>query len=171
MGPLKIIVRILSWICYVIIGIYALVCVPMVTGAKPVVVLSGSMLPTYSVGTIIYYKQVPKEEIKANDVITFEMNSETLVTHRVVEIKNGEYVTRGDNNNTNDGKTVPYENVKGKVDGLAIPIIGYGVQFINSNMWVFAIIIAILIAEFLLSNMKSDKISVSEKGQKHEEDV
>jgi signal peptidase len=114
---------------------------------------------------------VPKEEIKANDVITFEMNSETLVTHRVVEIKNGEYVTRGDNNNTNDGKTVPYENVKGKVDGLAIPILGYGVQFINSNMWVFAIIIAILIAEFLLSNMKSDKISVSEKGQKHEEDV
>ena len=58
MVALKIVVRILSYICYGIIGIYALVCLPMVAGFKPVVVLSGSMRPTYEVGTIIYYRHV-----------------------------------------------------------------------------------------------------------------
>jgi signal peptidase len=166
---LKIVVRILSYICYVIIGIYALICLPMVAGNKPVVVLSGSMRPTYEVGTVIYYKSVPKEEIHENDIITYEMKG-TLVTHRVKKIVNGEFVTQGDANNIEDGKAVPYESVQGKVGGLAIPILGFGVQFINAHIWVFVILLAILVAEFLLSNIKSDKISVSEKGRGHEKD-
>ena len=169
MGVLKIIVKVLSWICYVVIGIYAFVCLPMITGAKPVVVLSGSMRPTYEVGTIIYYKAVPQEEITPETVITFKMENE-LVTHRVKRIQDGEYVTKGDANNTEDGKTVPYSAVQGKVDGLALPILGFGVQFINSNFWVFIIIIAILLAEFLISNIKCDKISVSEKGRSEKDD-
>ncbi len=169
MAVLKIVVRILSYICYGIIGIYALICLPMVTGSKPVVVLSGSMRPTYEVGTIIYYKPVSKEEIHDNDIVTYEMNN-TLVTHRVKRIVNGEFITQGDANNIEDGKAVPYEAIQGKVGGLAIPILGFGVQFINEHLWVFVILIAILIAEFLLSNIKSDKISVSEKGRGHEKD-
>ncbi|MCQ2571179.1 MAG: signal peptidase I [Candidatus Saccharibacteria bacterium] len=169
MGILKIVVKILSWICYVIIGVYALVCLPMITGAKPVVVLSGSMRPTYEVGTIIYYKAVPQEEIKPETVITFKMEEE-LVTHRVKRIQDGEYVTQGDANNVEDGRTVPYSDVQGKVDGLALPFLGFGVQFINSNFWVFILIIAILLAEFLISNIKCDKISVSEKGRSEKDD-
>jgi len=169
MGAVKIIVKVLSYICYVIIGIYALICVPMIFGSRPVVVLSGSMLPTYKVGTIIYYKHVDQGEIQANDVITFQM-SDTLVTHRVKRIENGQYITQGDNNNIEDGKPVPYEAIQGKVGGLAIPILGFGIQFINNNMWVFVILVAILIAEFLLSNIKCDKITVSEKGHKQDEE-
>lgn len=169
MGVLKIIVRILSYICYAIIGVYALICAPMITGAKPVVVLSGSMRPTFEVGTIIYYKAVPQEELTQDSIITYQMGDE-LVTHRIKRIENGEYITQGDANNIEDGRPVSYSMVQGKVGGLAIPILGYGVQFINSNMWVFLIIVAILVAEFLLSNIKSDKISVSEKGRGHEEE-
>ena len=156
MGILKKIVHILSYFCYVIIGIYALVCIPMIFGSKPVVVLSGSMMPTYNIGTIIYYKQVPQEEIREGDIITYQMG-DTMVTHRVKEIRNGEYVTQGDNNNVEDGKTVPYSAVMGKIGGIAIPVLGFGVQFINNNIWVFAILIGILVLEFLLSNIKNDK--------------
>ena len=169
MGAVKIIVRILSYICYAVIGVYAIICLPMITGAKPVVVLSGSMRPTYEVGSIIYYKHVDKAEIQANDIITYDMGG-TLVTHRVKRIENGNYITQGDANNTEDGKPVEYESVQGKVGGIAIPILGFGVQFINSNMWLFIIIVAILFAEFLLSNIKSGKINTSEKGRKQEDD-
>ncbi len=167
MGVLKVVVRILSYLCYAIIGIYALVCLPMIAGARPVVVLSGSMRPTYEVGTIIYYKQVPQDKIIPNDVITFKMGDE-LVTHRINRIENGEYRTQGDANNVEDGKPVPYSAVQGKIVGPAIPFLGFGVQLINKNIWIFLIIIAILVAEFLLSNKKCDKISVSEKGRGHE---
>jgi signal peptidase len=166
---LKIVVRILSYICYGIIGIYALVCIPMVAGFRPVVVLSGSMRPTYEVGTIIYYRHVDQSEIAIDDVVTYDLNN-TLVTHRVKGIENNEYVTQGDANNVEDSRHVPYEAIQGKVGSIAIPILGFGVQFINEHVWVFAILIAILIAEFLLSNIKSDKISVSEKGHKHEKE-
>lgn len=167
MGVLKIVVRILSYICYAVIGVYALICAPMITGARPVVVLSGSMRPTFEVGTIIYYKAVSQEEIQEGDIITYQMGNE-LVTHRVKRIENGDYITQGDANNVEDGKPVPYSSIQGRVGGLAIPILGYGVQFINSNMWLFILIVVILLAEFLLSNIKSDKINVSKKEKEKE---
>jgi signal peptidase len=168
-AAVRIIVRILSYICYGIIGIYALICLPMVAGFKPVVVLSGSMRPTYEVGTIIYYHQVPQEEIKPEDVVTYRLGNE-MVTHRVKRIENGNFITQGDANNIEDGKPVPYSAVMGKVWSLAIPVLGFGVQFINTHPWMFVIFIAILVAEFLLSNIKSDKISISVKGREHEKD-
>ena len=167
MGILKIVVRILSYICYAVIGVYALICAPMVTGAKPVVVLSGSMKPTFDVGTIIYYKAVPQDELQKDDIITFRLGDE-LVTHRVKRIENGNYITQGDANNIEDSKPIPYADVQGRVSGLAIPILGYGVQFINSNMWLFIVIVVILLAEFLLSNMKSGKINTSKKEKEKE---
>lgn len=166
MDILKKIVHILSYFCYAIIGVYAIICIPMIFGAKPVVVLSGSMRPTYEVGTIIYYKPVPKEEIHEQDIVTYQMG-DSMVTHRVKRIENGEFITQGDNNNVEDGKPVPYNAVLGKIGGAAIPVLGYGVQFINNNFWVFAILIGLLAAEFLLSNIKNDKISVSEKERKN----
>ena len=159
----------MSYFCYVIIGVYAIVCAPMIFGSKPVVVLSGSMRPTYEVGTIIYYKQVPKEEIRESDIVTYQMG-DTMVTHRVKRIENGAFITQGDNNNVEDGRPVEYSAVLGKIGGVAIPVLGFGVQFVNTHMWVFAILIGILLLEFLLSNIKNDKISVSEKERNNNEE-
>ena len=169
MAVIKIIFKVLSYICYAVIGIYAIICLPMITGARPVVVLSGSMRPTFEVGTIIYYKHVDETQIAAGDIITYKMGDE-LVTHRVKRIQNGNYITQGDANNKDDGEPgVSYNDVQGKVGGLAIPVLGFGVQFINKNMWLFLIIVGILVGEFLLSNTKSGKISVSEKGRGNED--
>ena len=98
MAILKRVFQILSYFCYALIGIYAIICSPMLFGCRPVVVLSGSMRPTYEVGTIIYYKKVDEGQLKAGDIITYKLNS-TLVTHRIKRIENGKYVTQGDANN------------------------------------------------------------------------
>ena len=43
------------------------------------------MEPTYPVGSLIYYKAASFEDIKENDAITFRVDDDTLVTHRVIE--------------------------------------------------------------------------------------
>lgn len=58
-----------------------------VIGLTPYTVLSGSMEPTYHVGSLIYVKEAEPAEIEVGDPITFVVNEDLLVaTHRVVEI-------------------------------------------------------------------------------------
>ncbi len=57
-------------------------------GLTPYTVLSGSMEPTYHVGSLIYVKDVDPSEIRVGDPITFVVNEDLLVaTHRVVNIE------------------------------------------------------------------------------------
>ena len=168
MNIVKKIVHFLASISYIFIGIYVIVCIPMLIKWKPVVVLTGSMEPTYSVGSVIYYKQVPKEEIKQGDAITFTLKDNTFVTHRVNIIENDMYETKGDANESPDIDKVSYDNIKGKVQKLSIPYIGHYINFVGHNMYLIPIVVIILALEFILSNMeipdkKRKEIEVSEE--------
>lgn len=148
----KFIVHVLSYICYIFIGIYALICVPMIVKYRPLVVLSGSMEPTFKTGSIIYYKVVKQEEIKAGDIITFRIN-DTFVSHRVNSIDNYLYETKGDANNTVDALKIKYSDIVGKDANFCIPLLGYYVKYINDNMYLLVIVAIILVLEFILSNI------------------
>lgn len=168
MNIVKKIVHFLASISYIFIGIYVIVCIPMLIKWKPVVVLTGSMEPTYSVGSVIYYKQVPKEEIKQGDAITFTLNDNTFVTHRVNKIENDMYETKGDANESPDPEKVSYDNIKGKVQKLYIPYIGYYINFVGHNMYLIPIVVIILALEFILSNIKTNDVN-KKKEDKNEE--
>ena len=71
MKTAKFITNILTAIVYVCIIGFLAIAAPMVLGYHPVVVLSGSMEPTYHVGSVIYYKATPFEQINVGDPITF----------------------------------------------------------------------------------------------------
>ena len=59
-----------------------------VVGLTPFAVLSGSMEPTYHVGSLIYVKDADPADIEVGDPITFVVNEDLLVaTHRVVGIE------------------------------------------------------------------------------------
>ena len=49
-------------------------------------VLSGSMEPSYHVGSLIYVKKIDPQELKSGDVITFMLDEDTVATHRIVEM-------------------------------------------------------------------------------------
>ena len=53
MNVLKQLFNILSWPVYLCIAGYLLIAAPMLAGYRPVVVLSGSMEPTFPVGSVI----------------------------------------------------------------------------------------------------------------------
>lgn len=57
-----------------------------VVGLTPYAVLSGSMEPTYHVGSLIYVKDVDPTQVEIGDPITFIVNEDLLLaTHRVVD--------------------------------------------------------------------------------------
>lgn len=167
MGIIRKIVHVLSFFTYLLIGVYVIALLPFVVGYTPLVVLTGSMEPTYMTGSVIYYKSVSKEELKQGDVITYNADEDTVVTHRIDSIdENNNYVTKGDANDSVDPVSINYENVRGKVVKYNLPYVGYYISFINSNLYVIAIVAVILISEFLLGGEKTDDINKKKKGEK-----
>ncbi len=105
-------------------------------GLQVYTVLSGSMEPAYHVGSVIYVKKVPAEDIKIGDPITFVLDESLVVaTHRVIEIETDEdgmirFRTKGDANETPDGSPVLAQNLLGR-PVFTVPYLGYFVSFIQ----------------------------------------
>ena len=152
---IKKIVHLLSYVCYFLILLYVAVCIPMLFKYRPVVVLSGSMEPTYKIGSVVYYKSVLSRELKENDVIVFSTRTDNrrFVCHRIAKIENDMIVTKGDANKEVDSTKVSFSAVQGKVARFQVLYIGYYIQFINEHL-IAAVVssIIILVSEFLISN-------------------
>jgi signal peptidase len=102
-------------------------------GNELMVVLSGSMAPTFNTGSIVAVKPIEFEQIKPGDIITFKDVDGRTVTHRVVEINNGELITKGDANDGKDSVPVSADRIIGQVQ-YSIPFVGYLVDFIKSKI-------------------------------------
>lgn len=107
-------------------------------GLQVYTVLSGSMEPTYPVGSLIYVKKVDYTRLKPGDPITFLLDEKTVATHRIVRVVPDEedpsvlrYVTKGDANDAEDGAMVHYKNILG-MPVFAIPKLGFLASAIQS---------------------------------------
>lgn len=106
-------------------------------GLQVYTVLSGSMEPAYPVGALLYDKKVDPAQLRPGDVITFMLDEDTIVTHRIVEVVPDEedpsvirFRTKGDANAAEDGSLVHYKNVLG-TPVFAIPKLGYFASFVQ----------------------------------------
>ena len=139
---MKTVFKVWNTICGILIGILLILAVLLagvrLVGLRPLTVLSGSMEPTYHVGSLIYVKSVDYKDLKAGDVITFMLDEDTLATHRIVEVVPDEddpatlrYRTKGDANEFEDGSLVHYKNVVG-TPVFTIPELGYIANYIQN---------------------------------------
>ncbi|RXR25679.1 signal peptidase I [Oerskovia turbata] len=74
---------------------------------QSLVVVSGSMIPTYEVGDGIVSRRVPASTLEVGDVVSVFTRDGVLVTHRVVQVEDGPgdartLTLRGDNNPVDD---------------------------------------------------------------------
>ena len=104
-------------------------------GLTPYTVLSGSMEPTYPVGSVIYVTETDPAELEVGEAITFRLPSGTVVTHGIEAIlgenpQNRSFLTKGEANETADGEPVPAAAVIGK-PVFALPYLGYLSEFIR----------------------------------------
>lgn len=115
------------------------------------VVLSGSMEPNLYPGDLIFtFKSNPKK-LEVGDIITFNSNNQ-VITHRIEQIDEKGYVTKGDNNNSVDEELVKEEDIIGKVV-FKIPKVGY-VSKLLSQSWVIGSEL-ILMGVLILINSRS----------------
>ena len=119
-------------ILYILILIYLLVFIPSFFGKKPLVVVSGSMQPILKVGGILYYEETNIKDFQKNDILVFELNNHTI-SHRIFDIKDGYFVTKGDANTSIDSYEVNYEQVIGKGTNCSITYIVYYADFIYTH--------------------------------------
>jgi len=131
---------------------------PQVVGADHgFVVLSGSMEPAMSPGDAIIVREVGPEEIEERDVITYQTDSDTPTTHRVIDVveRDGSltYQTKGDANEDADPGSVSPDQVIGEVL-FVIPLLGYVVRFVNTTVG-FAALVVVPLVLFTLSELRA----------------
>lgn len=127
-------------------------------------VLTGSMSPTINPGSLIVVKEIDQNSIKVDDIVTMVTEgTSSVVTHRIVEINNNEYVTKGDANDTNDSFYVNYDMIVGKVI-LTMPAVGKVMSFIQENIYFVlgGIVLILMLTEVLKRLRIETKVSVNE---------
>ena len=138
----KTVKKIWDWITTVLVAVIVVLALLLVgarlIGLQVFTVLSGSMEPTYHVGSLIYVKDVDPYELENGDVITFMLDEDTVATHRIVGVIPDEkdstvvrFKTKGDANEAEDGSLVHYKNVIGSPI-FTIPQLGYIANYIQS---------------------------------------
>lgn len=154
----------------VLIVIVALLFAPRIFGLTPLAVLSGSMEPTYHVGSVIYIEKPDPEDIQVGDAITFTISDDsTMVTHRVVEKNEQEkyFKTKGDANDVEDGGEVLYSSVVGK-PVFTIPLLGFAAAYAATKSGL--IILITLIVVVLILTFLPDMLLKEEKDGKDDND-
>jgi signal peptidase len=108
-----------------------------IVGIHPYTVLSGSMEPTYHVGSMIYVKKLPASELGEGDPVTFYLSGSTVATHRIVEVVIDPnypdvrlFRTQGDANDVPDANLLSPDKVIGK-PLFTVPYLGYFSNYIQ----------------------------------------
>lgn len=150
MGVIKKIHTVLSVIMItVIIILGGIFFIPNILGYKPYNVLTGSMEPTYPVGSLIYVKEVAADTLKTGDVITI-IGGGAPITHRIVEIDSEQQLvyTKGDANQNVDGAS-SFGQIKGKVAKVHFPFLGKVFQMMQSGnsrkVFIIGIVVFLLV--------------------------
>lgn len=142
--------------------------VPSVFGIKPFIVLSGSMESEIHKGDLILTKLVDPIDVAINDVIAFRDAENTVTTHRVIDIveKEGEsyFITKGDNNTTQDRNLVGFNDIEGLYIG-RIPGIGSIMSSLSQPTTILIMVFGIttvFVIGFTISNKKQRELERQE---------
>ncbi|WP_167511251.1 class B sortase [Pseudobutyrivibrio xylanivorans] len=144
-----------------IIALIIIACIPLAVpkllGFSEFNVISGSMEPAISVGSLVYVKPADFNELSEKDVIAYEAGA-SVVTHRIVEIDKEQllFTTKGDANGSADFMPVAYTNVIGKVI-FHIPVLGYVAAILAETLGKIGAALLLLVG-LLLSNLGDNNI-------------
>ncbi len=155
-------VHVLSTVLFVLALLLAVVFgASRLLGMKSLVITSGSMIPRYPVGCVVYVRPTAPEQLAVGDDITFELTADTIATHRIREIdaENQQVYTYGINNKDangnpiNDANPVDFDYIIGRVE-FSLPVVGYlFILFGETGGKLF--ILGLLLLSFLLDRVGS----------------
>lgn len=139
---------------------------------KVYTVQSGSMEPAIKAGSLIFVK--PGTDYEVGEIITRRAEEPGVtITHRIVSKEDIEgqiaFETKGDSNETSDGKKFTKEGILGKVF-LSVPYLGYPVSYARTAQGIILIVIipAVIIIYDELNKIKAEIGKIKEKRKKTE---
>lgn len=152
-------------------------------GGGAYAVLSGSMEPTYPVGSLLYVAPADPAQLHAGDVITYAVADNMVVTHRIASIHEGAdntgnannangannagnantsselwFTTKGDANEVVDASPVHANNIIG-TPVLSIPVLGYAITYIKEpqGLYIALVVVGLLILASILPALRGKK--------------
>lgn len=145
--------------------------IPDFFGYKTFVIVSGSMEPTIMTQDAILVKEVPENEIRINDIISFSQG-DNIITHRVIGIVEEDgitkYRTKGDNNNTEDKKKITYEQIEGKYQ-FKMKQLGIVTQIIKNKMTLIVLVFIIILMYCYKRKIEMKKQERKQKRKQYEQ--
>ena len=146
--------------------------VPAIFGYKPFIVMSGSMESEIFTDDLIFVKTIDPDKLEKQDIIAFRTSDNVVVTHRIVNIYEQDgtkmFVTKGDNNKSNDGEPVSENAVEG-IYKARIPKLGAYFLFINTptGMILSILVAVVIIFIYAFVNMSIDKKQTDKENEKY----
>ena len=123
---------------------------PSFLGIKSFVIVSESMEPTIMTNDVIFITDASEENLKVGDIISFR-TGDYINTHRIVRIEeqNGEevYITKGDNNKTEDRTPVRFHDIQGKYL-FRLPGFGKVIEILKSKVTLVVLLIFLVIISY-----------------------
>lgn len=100
-------------------------------GVRPYITMSGSMEPEIQTGSVCFVNtKYDYDKIKVGDVVAYTHSSGVRVTHRVIEITDEGFETKGDSNDVSDGVSTTRRNYHGKTL-FSIPYLGFAIKYLQ----------------------------------------
>ena len=118
---------------------------PTVFGWGNATVLSGSMEPTLPVGSLLIIQK--QDNYTPGDIVIYQDDDGSLITHRLVSLTGSKAVTKGDANNTEDTPFSPTQ-IKGKVQAV-LPGVGSFLYWLRTPPGICSVLLALGILIFL----------------------
>ena len=124
--------------------------VPFLFGKGTIVAVSNSMEPSISAGDLLIIEQTENYDI--GDIVVFE-NDGLIMTHRIVALKDREFVTRGDSVEDADDNLLSANEIIGKVTS-NLQGIGNVMLFFQSPVGIIIVLCIVLCIWILVKKCK-----------------
>lgn len=109
-GPAAVALATFSIVVLVTLASWAFV--PVLFGWSPMAISSGSMQPHIDIGDVVVVDPYDGRDLDPGIIVTYH-EAGRLVTHRIVEVTDDGYVTKGDANRQPDSTTLVSDNIVG----------------------------------------------------------
>lgn len=134
---------------------------PGLFGLKGYSVLSNSMQPVFSAGDYLVAYQTDYEDLETGNIITFQLDNQLIVTHRIADRIYDGYVTKGDANEFVDEFIATPESYVAKYV-FHIPYLGQILIWLSHPLvfvaFCFIIAIRLLYSHFKERRQNSEKL-------------
>ena len=132
---------------------------------KAYLISTESMEPEIKKGDAIIIKKVDEEQLKVNDIISFQ-DKDFINTHRIIEIINNngitKYKTKGDNNKREDKNQITYSKIEG-VYQFRIKGFGKTVEILKNKITLVVLLIALVLISTCQVRINKKRLARKEK--------